>query len=60
MQDCVHMRRAEGYSQRFGVVRVNFTSEERIVKDSGRFLAALFSGSCNDTSSCPSSGYPVD
>lgn len=32
---------AEGYSKRFGIVSVDFDSQERIVKESGRWYAAL-------------------
>ena len=30
-----------GYSRRFGLVRVNYESQERVVKDSGRWFADL-------------------
>ena len=32
---------AYGYSQRFGIVWVDFESQERIVKDSGRFFGRV-------------------
>jgi beta-glucosidase len=32
---------AEGYAQRFGLVHVDFETQERRVRDSGRFLAAV-------------------
>jgi beta-glucosidase len=32
---------AEGYAHRFGIVHVDFATQERRVRDSGRFLAAL-------------------
>jgi beta-glucosidase len=32
---------AEGYAKRFGIVRVDYDTQERIVKDSGRFYAQL-------------------
>jgi len=30
-----------GYSKRFGIVRVDYDTQERIVKDSGRWLAQV-------------------
>jgi beta-glucosidase len=32
---------AEGYAQRFGIVHVDFETQERRVRDSGRYLAAV-------------------
>ncbi len=32
---------AEGYSKRFGIVRVDYDTQQRTVKDSGRFYAAV-------------------
>eukprot|EP00435_Cladocopium_sp_Y103_P058967 s1255_g20.t3 len=36
---------AEGYEKRFGIVRVNFMTQERTIKSSGRFLASVFKAS---------------
>ena len=35
---------AAGFTEQFGVVNVNFATEERTVKASARYLAALFNG----------------
>jgi beta-glucosidase len=35
---------AEGYAKRFGIVHVDFETQERTVKDSGRWYAAFLSG----------------
>ena len=35
---------AEGYAKRFGIVHVDFDTQERTVKDSGRWYAAFLSG----------------
>ena len=35
---------AFGYSQRFGIVRVDYATQERQIRDSGRFLGALARG----------------
>ncbi|GER91551.1 hypothetical protein KDW_57130 [Dictyobacter vulcani] len=32
---------AEGYSKRFGLVYVDFATQKRIIKDSGRWYAAF-------------------
>jgi len=32
---------AEGYAQRFGLVHVDFATQERRIRDSGRYLAAV-------------------
>lgn len=37
---------AEGYEKRFGIVRVNFMTQERTIKSSGRFLASVFQAKC--------------
>ncbi|CAE7652373.1 BGL1B [Symbiodinium pilosum] len=36
---------AEGYAKRFGIVRVDFPTQERMLKSSARFLAAVFKAS---------------
>ncbi|CAE8676341.1 unnamed protein product, partial [Polarella glacialis] len=33
---------AEGYGKRFGLVRVDYATQERMVKASGRFLSEVF------------------
>ena len=35
---------AEGYAKRFGIVHVDFETQERTVKDSGRWYAAFLAG----------------
>jgi beta-glucosidase len=35
---------AEGYTQRFGLVHVNFSTQQRILKESGRWYAKLIAG----------------
>jgi beta-glucosidase len=35
---------AEGYAKRFGIVHVDFATQERTVKDSGRWYAAFLAG----------------
>jgi beta-glucosidase len=35
---------AEGYAKRFGIVHVDFVTQERTVKDSGRWYAAFLAG----------------
>ncbi len=35
---------AEGYAKRFGIVHVDFTTQERTVKDSGRWYAGFLTG----------------
>ncbi len=35
---------AQGYARRFGIVHVDFTTQERRVRDSGRFMAAVARG----------------
>ena len=56
------MRRAEGFSQRFGVVHVDFATRQRTLKQSAKSLAALFSSSspCNVTANCIGQSFPVD
>jgi beta-glucosidase len=41
---------AHGYSKRFGIVHVDFASQLRTVKDSGRFYARVIAsnGACLD------------
>lgn len=36
-----HVRQADGYSTRFGIVYVDVETQERIVKDSGRWLRGV-------------------
>lgn len=43
-----------GYSQRFGVVRVDYNTQARAYKDSAIFLAQLFGHTMTDTI------YPAD
>ena len=42
---------AVGYTEQFGVVDVNFRTEERTLKASANYLAALFAGAGANTSS---------
>jgi beta-glucosidase len=35
---------AWGYDKRFGIVRVDYETQERTIKDSGRAFAAVFAG----------------
>jgi len=35
---------AYGYSKRFGVIHVDYTTQKRTVKDSGHFLAEVAKG----------------
>jgi beta-glucosidase len=35
---------AWGYDKRFGIVRVDYDTQERTIKDSGRAFAAVFAG----------------
>jgi len=39
---------AEGYAKRFGLVHVDFATQERRVKDSGRWFADFLGGSASD------------
>ena len=58
------MCRAEGFSQRFGVVHVDFDTRLRTLKDSAKYLAALFgsgsSAACNASTDCIALSFPVD
>ena len=56
------MCRSEGFSQRFGVVHVDFATRQRTLKQSARSLAALFSSGspCNVSADCIGQGFPVD
>jgi len=35
---------AHGFSQRFGLVHTDFTTQKRIIKDSGKYYAAVAAG----------------
>lgn len=58
------IRRSEGFSQRFGVVHVDFNTRKRTLKDSAKYLAALFGGgssvACNASTDCTAQSFPVD
>jgi len=41
---------AEGYRQRFGLVHVDFATQERRIRDSGRYWASLAAGTTGDGS----------
>ena len=41
---------AEGYRQRFGLVHVDFATQERRIRDSGRYWASLAAGTAGDGS----------
>ncbi len=40
---------AEGYSQRFGLVYVDFATQERTIKESGRWYAKVIAGNAIPT-----------
>ena len=42
-----------GYSKRFGIVRVDYASQERTVKDSGRAYSAVIAASRNPAAAAP-------
>jgi beta-glucosidase len=51
----------EGYAERFGIVRVEFATQERQVRDSGRFLGAMARTGClPDEGALEAEGAAVD